>query len=179
MDETSVQLCLFHVGCFCFHFLFGCVFVPKGNVLQWRRWIFIPENSVDPWFCCGEKWNTSWTTCRMLILNYCRMNAPLLFSQWIKALKTFSSVSLVFSNPLFNLFSVNSGNTNQWFWTLNQHMGHLPLNTAFTELWKVHAVLMSSFSQSFNISILENEDELFKLGRSNIYVYASSLHCFR
>lgn len=149
-------------GVFCFHFLFGCVFVLKGNVLQWRRWFFFffyPREQCWPMVLLWRKVKHLLDNLPNVDLNYCRVNAPLLFSQWIKALKTFLSVSLVFSLPLFNFFTVNSGNGNSfglwhsagaicWAQPLLSFADELGLVLKYS-IWRVQTVLISSFCLSF------------------------------
>lgn len=119
--HRSSCVCLFLWVCFwggggiCFPFcLFVCLcFCSEGKCSSVEKVNFYPREQCWPMVLLWRKVKHLLDNLPNVDLNYCRMNAPLLFSQWIKALKTLCA-SVVLSLPLLlslNFFWVNSGNT--------------------------------------------------------------------
>lgn len=123
--HRSSCVCLFLWVClgFCFVFfgggwdLFSFLFVSlgfcsEGKCSSVEKVNFYPREQCWPMVLLWRKVKHLLDNLPNVDLNYCRMNAPLLFSQWIKALKTLCA-SVVLSLPLLrlNFFWVNSGNT--------------------------------------------------------------------
>lgn len=182
-----------------FSFFVWLCFCSEGKCSLVEKVIFYPREQCWPMVLLRRKVKHLLDNLPNVDLNYCRMNAPLLFSQWIKALKTFPSVSLLFSLPLFSFFSVNSSNANGFgLWISAWVIGRAQPLLSYADwlsivlysiycysIWKVQAVLNSSLCvgfplNQFNIStFLENEDELCDLWRSNRSVHTCCLHCLR